>query len=690
MTEYRLPPFRIEAVFDAKSLSESIDWGLSLYGIPDLWRQSQGEGEVVAVLDTGCDLKHEDLQGQIADAKDFSGSRTGPQDAQGHGTHVAGIIAAVAGNQKGVAGVAPKCRLLIGKVLGDNGSGSSRDIAKGIDWAIKRGATVINMSLGGPQADPFTEGALREAVRAGVMVIVAAGNDGRPNSVNWPGRSKDTIAVAAVDRNGRVANFSSRGPEVDIAAPGQDVTSCYPGHRYAKLSGTCIAAGEMVYTPNGPKNIEEIDVGDTVYAFKDGKLVQRVVHGVHFRGRSETHRLIAAGRDVRATASHEMLVFDSKAKELDWVRLGQLRQHHRLVLPRKFENNVNPYLDAVLDEGLLWLLGFFAGDGWVSETTRGVRTCFASSDKPILDARVQGLYQKYVGKPMKFAKNGRWAYDDSTVAAMMFSVLGINGTAKTKTFPLWLWNLPQHKQRAFYEGYRAADGSIYIHPEFQVAQDAFECCSFSMIRRAAILADYWGQKHTAIASRVRKNRAPNSKKESWSESHSLRISRNKLCGGWSEVRKLSKGTQAGIGIDFGQFATAAWRVDEKASETRDVYDLTVPDADCFVTHGIVTHNSMATPFVSGVVALVLAKHKRAGGQTPINSVSDLRLHLQKTAKDAGPVGHDPNYGWGLIHPESMLAAAGDVQPGSGLPYVDVLVNFPGSDARTARLYVELR
>lgn len=338
MTEYRLPPFRIEAVFDAKSLSESIDWGLSLYGIPDLWRQSQGEGEVVAVLDTGCDLKHEDLQGQIADAKDFSRSRTGPQDAQGHGTHVAGIIAAVAGNQKGVAGVAPKCRLLIGKVLGDNGSGSSRDIAKGIDWAIKRGATVINMSLGGPQADPFTEGALREAVRAGVMVIVAAGNDGRPNSVNWPGRSKDTIAVAAVDRSGRVANFSSRGPEVDIAAPGQDVTSCYPGHRYAKLSGT----------------------------------------------------------------------------------------------------------------------------------------------------------------------------------------------------------------------------------------------------------------------------------------------------------------------------------------------------------------SMATPFVSGVVALMLAKHKRAGGGTPINSVSDLRLHLQKTAKDAGPVGHDPNYGWGLIHPESMLVAAGDVQPGTGLPYVDVLVNFPGSDARTVRLYVEQR
>lgn len=241
MAEYRLPPYRIEALFDAGTLAESIDWSLAAYGIPDLWKQTRGAGETVAVLDTGCDLDHEDLKGQIDAAEDFSGSKYGPQDMQGHGTHVAGTIAAIAGNQVGVAGVAPKARLLVGKVLDDSGRGSSRNIAKGIDWAVKHGASIISMSLGGPQSDPFTEGAIREANRAGVFVICAAGNDGRPDSVNWPARHPGAIAVSAVDRNGRLASFSSRGEEVDIAAPGQDITSCYPGNRYAKLSGTSMA-----------------------------------------------------------------------------------------------------------------------------------------------------------------------------------------------------------------------------------------------------------------------------------------------------------------------------------------------------------------------------------------------------------------------------------------------------------------
>ncbi len=194
----------------------------------------------MAVLDTGCQLDHPDLAGQIVDAADFSGSRYGARDVQGHGTHCCGVVAAIR-DGKGVVGVAPKASLLVGKVLGDNGMGDSRNIAKGIDWAIKQGAHVISMSLGGRDADPFTEGAVRDANRNGVFVICAAGNDGRDNSVNWPARAKESIAVGAVDRNGRVTSFSSRGPQVDIAAPGQDITSTYPNGRYAKLSGTSMA-----------------------------------------------------------------------------------------------------------------------------------------------------------------------------------------------------------------------------------------------------------------------------------------------------------------------------------------------------------------------------------------------------------------------------------------------------------------
>ncbi len=240
MPVWKIPPYRVEALFDAGQMSESVDWGLAVNGIPELWKKTEGDGVTVAVLDTGADLTHPDLAQAIAGAQDFSGSRYGPRDVQGHGSHCAGVVAAIR-NGAGVVGVAPKAKLLIGKVLGDNGMGDSRNIAKGIDWALKAGANVISLSLGGPEKDPFTEGAIREANRAGVFVIAAAGNDGRSNSVNWPARAKESIAVGAVDRNGRVTSFSSRGNEVDIAAPGQDVTSTYPNGRYAKLSGTSMA-----------------------------------------------------------------------------------------------------------------------------------------------------------------------------------------------------------------------------------------------------------------------------------------------------------------------------------------------------------------------------------------------------------------------------------------------------------------
>jgi subtilisin family serine protease len=180
------------------------------------------------------------LADAIDDARDFTGSRHGPADRQGHGTHVAGTIAARA-NEVGVIGVAPLCRLLIGKVLGDDGSGTSDAVAAGIDWAADSGADVLSMSLGSPQPATEIHAAIRRAVAKGKFVICAAGNDGRDRSVNFPARWEETVAVGAVDRNGAIARFSSRGPEVDICAPGQDVLSTFFGGSYAKLSGTSMA-----------------------------------------------------------------------------------------------------------------------------------------------------------------------------------------------------------------------------------------------------------------------------------------------------------------------------------------------------------------------------------------------------------------------------------------------------------------
>jgi subtilisin family serine protease len=233
-----LPPLRIEAAYAA--LSETVDWGLAAYSVPAQWTTTRGAGIRVAVLDTGIEADHPDLADAIDDCRDFSASRLGSRDRQGHGTHVAGTIAARA-NGTGVIGVAPECRLLVGKVLGDDGSGTSESVAAGIDWAVAQRADILSLSLGSPTPSEAIRAAIERAVAAGRFVICAAGNEGRDDAINYPARWPTTISVGAVDRDGRVARFSSRGAELDICAPGQDVLSTFLGSGYARLSGTSMA-----------------------------------------------------------------------------------------------------------------------------------------------------------------------------------------------------------------------------------------------------------------------------------------------------------------------------------------------------------------------------------------------------------------------------------------------------------------
>src|SRR3990167_7997765 len=182
---YTLPQYTVNSV--AMSAGQKIDWGLSLLGVPELWKITRGEGVRVAILDTGISPLHHDLAPAIELAQDFTGSRSGYSDVSGHGTHCAGTIAA-RDNDGGVVGIANQCSLLIGKVLGDDGSGASSWIAKGIRWAADNKADIISMSLGSPYPDPQMKAAIDYAVGKGVIVISAAGNEGPgDNTTGYPG-----------------------------------------------------------------------------------------------------------------------------------------------------------------------------------------------------------------------------------------------------------------------------------------------------------------------------------------------------------------------------------------------------------------------------------------------------------------------------------------------------------------------
>jgi subtilisin len=237
---YRLPPMLLgPKVYMANELTDKLDWGLEINGIDKAW-VTKGEGIVIGVADTGLP-DHPDLTGAIIGSKNFSQSST-VRDMNGHSTHVCGTIAARE-DGKGVVGVAPKSKIVIAKVLNDDGSGSLDAIAAGINWLVDQGVDIISMSLGGG-FHPSLKAAVDRAVSRGILVIVAAGNSGYVNgksTVGCPANLPNVVAIASYNKEGTLSDFSSRGAEVDFAFPGEDILSTWPGGGYRRISGTSMA-----------------------------------------------------------------------------------------------------------------------------------------------------------------------------------------------------------------------------------------------------------------------------------------------------------------------------------------------------------------------------------------------------------------------------------------------------------------
>jgi thermitase len=196
----------------------------------EAWSVTTGAGVKVAVLDSGVANDNPDINPKVVARANFTNGETG-DDNYGHGTHVAGIVAATANNTQGVAGTCPGCTILDGKVLNDSGIGSSSSLANGINWAVSNGAKVINMSLG-VRASRTLETAVNNAWNQGAVLVAAAGNGGNQTKI-YPGAYPNVIAVGATDNKDVKASFSTYGSSwVDIAAPGVNVYSTFPNHTF--------------------------------------------------------------------------------------------------------------------------------------------------------------------------------------------------------------------------------------------------------------------------------------------------------------------------------------------------------------------------------------------------------------------------------------------------------------------------
>jgi subtilisin family serine protease len=216
---------------------EVAGWGYTRIGAANTGAVKGAEVKV-GIIDTGIDLNHPDLT-VVGGFNAISPLRTA-EDDNGHGTHVAGIVAAL-DNEIGVIGVAPKAKLYAIKVLNKKGVGYLSDIIEGLQWAIDNDMDVVNMSLGGASDVLSYHEAIIKAYESGIVIAAAAGNDGPLGAVGYPAKYPETIAVSAINNSDVLASFSTYGPEVDLAAPGQYIYSTYKGDTYATLSGTSMA-----------------------------------------------------------------------------------------------------------------------------------------------------------------------------------------------------------------------------------------------------------------------------------------------------------------------------------------------------------------------------------------------------------------------------------------------------------------
>lgn len=236
-----LPGDEIKYTGDIQTLSEIIDWGMIDFEIPKLWPKNKGENISVMVCDTGI-IDHEDLKENIdhdkaasfIDNEDYT-------DHQGHGTCVAGVIAAK-DSGFGIVGVAPNCKIIPVKSLSNKGFATIRSLEKTLEYAIQIKPDIVNMSLGGQhQQSPIFHQFLKELIKLNIPVVCAMGNYG-DNYSCFPADYPETIGVTSYRKDRNISNFSSRSDNADFALPGEDILTTNLNNQYSIVNGTSFAA----------------------------------------------------------------------------------------------------------------------------------------------------------------------------------------------------------------------------------------------------------------------------------------------------------------------------------------------------------------------------------------------------------------------------------------------------------------
>lgn len=233
-------------------------WGVEYIRASSFWSRSRGQGQIVAVLDTGIDKQHPLFAGRLLPGYNaiFGQDPDDYSDNSGHGTHVAGIVAQVA----------PDSKILPVKVISTTGQAGVVALVRGLQFAVANGATVINISAALPAGDTVLHNTIKAATEEGVTIVAAAGNDGIERTC-YPAAFPEVISVSNIDKQGNLNPWSNRGNQVDIHAPGTDIISAAVGGGYTVKSGTSQASPHVAGAVALVKSVGE-DIRSYVYPDK--------------------------------------------------------------------------------------------------------------------------------------------------------------------------------------------------------------------------------------------------------------------------------------------------------------------------------------------------------------------------------------------------------------------------------------
>jgi len=235
---------KVHAVQSKIDTNPGIPYGVKQIHAPRAWSTSTGHRIKIGVIDTGVDFQHPDLRHSLSGGINLLNRNMLPLDDNGHGTHIAGTIAA-ANSTEGMMGVAPRSIIYPVKAFDHNGSAYVSDIILGIDWCVRNHVHLINMSFGMKTRSRALQEIVNKAYLSGISIVASSGNDGKRRTIDYPARYSQTISVGATDQNRRIAPFSNRGQYIDIYAPGDKIISSWTHGKYHEMSGTSMATSHV-------------------------------------------------------------------------------------------------------------------------------------------------------------------------------------------------------------------------------------------------------------------------------------------------------------------------------------------------------------------------------------------------------------------------------------------------------------